>query len=257
MATKNMGTMTPTKGHPSKLVENFNPNVQTPGPKPFSKSSSSSSSPVLKKSPPPSSSSFSFSKSSALKNPNNSPRNKFRQRKFVNRSNGEQKHEEEEEEEEEEAVDAEIVLEKENEKDCSALNDLGRANNTKKRDRLMEVAKVSVPESGGGSGKVMNLVKAFEKLMNLSDSKDEEQNKEEKETEEGNNGKVVMKWPMAGLQFSRDLKTDEKESCSSFCPPDSVLTSESLGLDQQASLSSSWDSSRIRFDTFDSEVCLI
>lgn len=107
-------------------------------------------------------------------------------------------------------------------------NVVGEENGNPKVDLALKRRRERVPESG--SGKVMNLVKAFEKLMSLPNQK-----KEEKEAEEENDKKVVMKW-----QFCRERETEV--SCSSFSPPEMVLTSENLGLDPRASLSSSWDS---------------
>ncbi|CAJ2669067.1 unnamed protein product [Trifolium pratense] len=82
------------------------------------------------------------------------------------------------------------------------------------RDRLREEVRESVTQIG--SGKVKNLVKAFEKLLFEPDSKDEDQKEED----------------------------DKKVSGSTFCPSDLILTSQNLGLDPRASISSSWDGSR-------------
>ncbi|CAN7121398.1 unnamed protein product [Brassica rapa subsp. narinosa] len=82
------------------------------------------------------------------------------------------------------------------------------------RGKVVEESRRSVPESG----KVMNLVEAFEKLST---------NKEEEEQSK--------------------LWEGEKEThhtwSSAFCPKELVLTAKSLGLDPKASVSSSWDSS--------------
>ncbi|CAN7037813.1 hypothetical protein IGI04_004835 [Brassica rapa subsp. trilocularis] len=82
------------------------------------------------------------------------------------------------------------------------------------RGKVVEESRRSVPESG----KVMNLVEAFEKL---STNKDEEEQSK--------------------------LWEGEKEThhtwSSAFCPKELVLTAKSLGLDPKASVSSSWDSS--------------
>ncbi|CAL0314731.1 unnamed protein product [Lupinus luteus] len=275
MATKNtVTTLTPKKDRSknqesSKLVENSNPNVSHQSPLHKTLSKSSSVSPISKSSSP-STISKPQKKPSASKNPNY-PRNKIRERKFlvVAKKNNPKKIPEDEDS----AVAAEgsTVLfckckEKKNKCLCVAYENLrksqeeffkncgnnednetktvvedeniemGTINNTKKRDRLIEDSKEGVLESG--CGKVMNLVKAFEK-MQMSFPK-------EKEVEESNsNKKVVMKWPLQqGLEFCKEKEVDENECCSSFLPSDYVMTSENLGLDQPSSLSSSWDSSR-------------
>ena len=118
----------------------------------------------------------------------------------------------------------------------------------RERDRLLEEARNSVPENG--FGKVMHLVKAFEKLLTIPKS-----SKEDQDQDLGEKGykKKVMKWALPGLQFEQQHEaleaTSGSGSSSSFCyNSDVVLTSENLGLDQGISVSSSWDSSRARFD---------
>ncbi|EYU44177.1 hypothetical protein MIMGU_mgv1a005514mg [Erythranthe guttata] len=97
------------------------------------------------------------------------------------------------------------------------------------RDILSEEARVTVPIRG--PGKVMNLVKEFEKLSMLKLG-----NSEENEVEE----------------VKQDLKASELEySSSSFCPSDLFLTSESLGLDTRRSYS--LDSSQGRLVTITSD----
>ncbi|MED6182245.1 hypothetical protein PIB30_026900 [Stylosanthes scabra] len=133
----------------------------------------------------------------------------------------------------------------------------------RRRERLMEEARKSVPEAG--PGKVMHLVKAFEKLLTVSttEKKDQDQDqdqdqlavaaaaaateKEPQEKEENKVKKKVMRWALPGLPFPNDAteRTQEEVSgSSSFCPPQVILTSENLGLDPKALVSSSWDSSR-------------
>ncbi|XP_057436075.1 microtubule-destabilizing protein 60-like isoform X2 [Lotus japonicus] len=96
------------------------------------------------------------------------------------------------------------------------------------RERLVKAAmeKESGPQSGG-SGKVKNLVQAFEKLLlagpiskDEGDHKEKEEEEEEKEPQQ--NDHKVMKWPPTNL----------------------TLTSQNLGLDPRDSVSSSWDSGR-------------
>ncbi|GFP90397.1 protein tpx2 [Phtheirospermum japonicum] len=79
------------------------------------------------------------------------------------------------------------------------------------RDRLLEAARQSVPETG--SGRVMHLVMAFEKLRMIP----KPGVSEEKEVE---SDKKAMKWALPGLH-----------------PSDFCLTSESLGLDSRRSYS--------------------
>lgn len=94
------------------------------------------------------------------------------------------------------------------------------------RERLLEEARQSVPEPG--SGRVMHLVKAFEKLLMIPKSVDSDEI-------EGENEKKARKWALPGLQ----QPTRFSSSSSDFS-----LTSESLGLDSSISFSS--DSSQGR-----------
>ncbi|KAK4409845.1 hypothetical protein Sango_0057500 [Sesamum angolense] len=98
------------------------------------------------------------------------------------------------------------------------------------RDRLLEEARQSVPEAG--SGRVMHLVKAFEKLRMMPKLGDSE----EKEAEEMEDDKEGVKWALPGLR--QPPKASETwVSSSSLCPSDFFLTSESLGLDSCRSFS--------------------
>lgn len=117
-------------------------------------------------------------------------------------------------------------------------NQIGSSTVKRRRAKLMEEARNSVPECG----KVMHLVKAFEKLLSIPSSKDTDvlNNDREQEREEDYN-KKALKWALPGLQPPKVPET--RVSSSSFCPSDLFLTSENLGLDPQASVSSSWDSS--------------
>ncbi|KAL6143580.1 hypothetical protein ACLB2K_054275 [Fragaria x ananassa] len=99
----------------------------------------------------------------------------------------------------------------------------------RRRARLLEEARQSVPERG----KVMHLVQAFEKLLTIP--KGEEEGGEE---ESDDKKKKATKWALPGLQ-----PPQAHESSSSFCPSDLFLTSENLGLDRRPSVSSSWDGS--------------
>ncbi|CAL5191144.1 unnamed protein product [Lathyrus oleraceus] len=126
-----------------------------------------------------------------------------------------------EENEEEEKVDDEIesdFVEKQ-----GGEGDVGLNLNLivkRSRERLREEVRESVAQIG--SGKVMSLVHAFEKLLfePSSDSKDEDQ---KQVNEDGENARV---------------------SGSSFCAADLILTSRNLGLDPDASVCSSLDGSR-------------
>ncbi|XP_039004035.1 uncharacterized protein LOC120130966 [Hibiscus syriacus] len=125
--------------------------------------------------------------------------------------------------------------------------------NFKRRDRLMEEARNSVPECG----KVMHLVKAFERILSIPDPKDtDKEGEDEKEPKEEkidnyNNKEKPLKWALPGLQPTNvtkgDAENDDETSFSSFCSSDFVLTAENLGLDQRFSVSSSWDSSQGSF----------
>ncbi|KAK3006465.1 hypothetical protein RJ639_017744 [Escallonia herrerae] len=114
--------------------------------------------------------------------------------------------------------------------------DVGSTNVKRRRDRLLEEARESVPETG--SGRVMHLVQAFEKLLSIPKMKDSDQT-DEKELEDTKNG---MKWALPGLQQPPPRAPETQVSSSSFCPSDFFLTSESLGLD--FGVSSSLDSSQ-------------
>ncbi|KAK9067192.1 hypothetical protein SSX86_014517 [Deinandra increscens subsp. villosa] len=95
----------------------------------------------------------------------------------------------------------------------------------RRRDELVVVARQSIPEPR--SGRVMNLVKAFETILTLPKSDDEIEKEQEEEKLED--------------EKKRDSKWEF--SSSSFHKPDFVLTAENLGL----GVSSSLDGSRGRF----------
>ncbi|XP_058739285.1 microtubule-destabilizing protein 60-like [Vicia villosa] len=122
-------------------------------------------------------------------------------------------------EEEEEKVNDEIesgfVEKQEGGDGVGGLNFVKRS-----RERLREEVRESVAQIG--SGKVMNLVQAFEKLLfePNSDSKDE-------------NGKQV-----------KEDGENARVSGSLFCAEDLILTCRNLGLDPNASVCSSLDGSR-------------
>ncbi|KAL3636572.1 hypothetical protein CASFOL_018871 [Castilleja foliolosa] len=96
------------------------------------------------------------------------------------------------------------------------------------RDRLLEAARQSVPETG--SGRVMHLVMAFEKLRMIQKSGVSEEN-------EAEDDKKVVKWALPGLQQPRAKVSESQVSSSSFSPSELCLTSENLGLDSGRSYS--------------------
>ncbi|RDX60549.1 Protein TPX2, partial [Mucuna pruriens] len=226
---------------PSKNRENFDPNKQqqhqSPVPKPScSFSSSSSSSPLVRPKNPTAVSNY-------------SPQNKIRQRKFLvakkkkekegagsckctqggaNKCvcvayNNLRKSQEEffknNDDEGGSESETECEVEEEKEGELGGGNEVCTLVMKRRRERLMEEARKSVPQSG--SGKVMHLVKAFEKLLSIPATKEEEESQEK--------DNKVGKWALPGLQQ---------------LPSDCVLTSQNLGLDPAACVSSSWDSSR-------------
>ncbi|KAJ7971051.1 protein TPX2 [Quillaja saponaria] len=118
-------------------------------------------------------------------------------------------------------------------------NEIGSSTIKRRRDKLLEEARTSVPEPG--SGRVLHLVKAFEKILSIpsSNNSDEKEEEEEKQPEKNKN---IMKWALPGLQTINAPET--QVSSSSFCPSGMFLTSENLGLNSRISVSSSWDSSQ-------------
>ncbi|KAF2299336.1 hypothetical protein GH714_031625 [Hevea brasiliensis] len=190
-----------------KISENSNPNVSysSPGAKP-------TNSPLIKSAK---------SQKTASKNPiinHNavpySPRNKIRERKFVVAKKNSRKGK----------VNSTSTV------DCKCKEkfggQVGISTIKRRRDKLLEQARNSVPESG----MVMHLVKAFEQLRTIPDAKDSDKKEEEKIKEEK---KKVTQWALPGLQI-----------LLLHCPSDLFLTSENLGLDPRLSVSSSSDSSQ-------------
>ncbi|GMI68480.1 hypothetical protein like AT5G15510 [Hibiscus trionum] len=111
----------------------------------------------------------------------------------------------------------------------------------RRRDKLMEEARNSAPECG----KVMHLVKAFEKLLWIPDKEGEGEKEQKEEKIDNNNKKKPLKWALPGLKPTNVTEGDADEtSFSSFCPSDFVLTAANLGLDPRFKVSSSWDSSQ-------------
>ncbi|KAG4114914.1 hypothetical protein ERO13_D12G085300v2 [Gossypium hirsutum] len=139
------------------------------------------------------------------------------------------------------------------------LSQPGSSTIKRRRDKLMEEARNSVPECG----KVLHLVKAFERLLSIPDSKesdkeeDDEKEPKEDKNDDDNNRKKPLKWALPGLQTinltevdaenedeTKDSSSSSSSSSPSFCPSDFILTAENLGLDPCFSVSSSWDSSQ-------------
>ncbi|XP_055804775.1 microtubule-destabilizing protein 60-like [Solanum dulcamara] len=106
----------------------------------------------------------------------------------------------------------------------------------RRREKLLEEARQSVPEAG--SGRVKHLVKAFEKLLSIPKTKECEEKGENDENKAEDSGKE-QKWALPCLQPPVILET--QVSSFSFCPSDFFLNSESLGLDSRCA--SSLDSS--------------
>ncbi|WJX70639.1 hypothetical protein P8452_54721 [Trifolium repens] len=134
---------------------------------------------------------------------------------------------------EEENVEKGIGEEKDEKGSCSSMV-------KRRRERVLEEARNSVPENG----KVMHLVKAFERLLSINSYKEKEKNENE-EDEENDKKNKVMKWALPGLQLQKPVKDDEQSEVSGCCDDESLfnctLTSEQLGLDKKSSISSSWE----------------
>ena len=118
----------------------------------------------------------------------------------------------------------------------------------RRRVRVTEEARNSVPENG----KVMHLVKAFERLLSIK--REKEKNEDEEENEKKNK---VMKWALPGLQFQQPvMDEDEQSEVVSGCRDDDgslFNCTLQLGLDQRVSVTCSWDcGSRRRFLCFTS-----
>ncbi|XP_043723542.1 uncharacterized protein LOC122670652 isoform X2 [Telopea speciosissima] len=112
----------------------------------------------------------------------------------------------------------------------------------RRRNRLLEEARNSIPEAG--SGRVLHLVQAFERILSIPSSKDSKENEDA-----GNeSAKKPSKWALPGLQ----PKAPETEaSSSSFHLSELLFTAENSRLDSR--VSSSLDSSQGSF-TFTSRT---
>ncbi|KAI3799125.1 hypothetical protein L1987_34415 [Smallanthus sonchifolius] len=109
----------------------------------------------------------------------------------------------------------------------------------RRRDKLLEVARQSVPDTG--CGRVLHLVKAFENVLTLTKSKTGAQNEDPNEELEDATMKVP-KWELPGLR--------PKAPVTEFSSPDLFLTPESLGLDSRSSCSSGSEHSKPRLEFF-------
>ncbi|KAK9061770.1 hypothetical protein SSX86_018953 [Deinandra increscens subsp. villosa] len=103
----------------------------------------------------------------------------------------------------------------------------------RRREKLLEVARQSIPDTG--CGRVLHLVKAFENALTLTKSKTDTENEDPNEELEDAAIKV-QKWELPGLR--------PRAPVTEFSSPDLFLTPESLGLDSRSSCSSSSDRSK-------------
>ncbi|KAF5949540.1 hypothetical protein HYC85_011533 [Camellia sinensis] len=113
-------------------------------------------------------------------------------------------------------------------------SEMGSSNIKRRREKLLEEARESVPEPG--FGRVMHLVKAFEKLFMIpmdSDQRDEKQSDDVGDDDDDD--KKGLKWALPGLQQPKVPET--LVSSSSFCLSDFFMTLKSLGLDSHVSSS--------------------
>ncbi|KAK6928119.1 TPX2, C-terminal [Dillenia turbinata] len=125
----------------------------------------------------------------------------------------------------------------EQENSSQSPKQIGSSKIKRRREKVMEEARNSVPESG----KVMHLVQAFERLLSIPNSKnrndENEENPEEKNEEKKRSDEIKksLKWPLPGLQLQPWVS---EPSSSSFCP------SEIFSFVADSRVSSSLDSSQ-------------
>ncbi|ESQ49904.1 hypothetical protein EUTSA_v10020582mg [Eutrema salsugineum] len=120
-------------------------------------------------------------------------------------------------------------------------DEIGVSSMKRRREKVLEEARRSLPEYG----KVMHLVKAFEKLTCFPFAKatyKEEGNQTEDKI------KKALKWELPGMSLEQpkcpEAETEQVTWSSSFSPSDLVLTATNLGLARpHAPVSSSWDNS--------------
>ncbi|KAK6913329.1 TPX2, C-terminal, partial [Dillenia turbinata] len=119
---------------------------------------------------------------------------------------------------------------------------IGSTTIKRRREKVLEVARNSVPESG----RVMHLVKAFERLLSIPSSKkrdDENEETPEEKNEEKENSEEIkkdLKWALPGMQLQPRVS---EPSSSSFCP------SEIFSFVANSRVSSSLDSSQGSFSS--------
>ncbi|XP_043704287.1 uncharacterized protein LOC122654312 isoform X2 [Telopea speciosissima] len=121
-------------------------------------------------------------------------------------------------------------------------NEMGGSKIKRRRERLLEAARNSIPEPG--FGRVMHLVKAFEKFHSIPSYKDSKEN----EDAENESIKKPTKWALPGLQ-PKAPETDA--SPSSFSPSELFCPAENFS--SESRVSSSCDSSQGSF-TFTSRI---
>ncbi|MCL7024705.1 hypothetical protein MKW94_006653 [Papaver nudicaule] len=127
--------------------------------------------------------------------------------------------------------------------DLEGENEMGSSKIKRRRAKVLEEARSSVPDLG--SGKVQHLVKAFESLRfipNRSTQKEGEGEVKEKEDEEEEDVKKGMKWALPGIHQPK-VFSEKKYSTDVFCPSDKFAFK--LGtFDIGSSVSSSFDGSQ-------------
>ncbi|KAF8091440.1 hypothetical protein N665_0445s0025 [Sinapis alba] len=130
-------------------------------------------------------------------------------------------------------------------KNVEESDETGVSSMKRRREKVLEEARRSLPEYG----KVMHLVKAFEKLSCFPFAKATTY-KEEGNEKEDKKVKKALKWELPGMSMQQpkcpeEAETDQVTWSSSLFPSDLVLTATNMGLEQQphASVSSSWDNS--------------
>ncbi|XP_014505806.1 uncharacterized protein LOC106765629 [Vigna radiata var. radiata] len=126
--------------------------------------------------------------------------------------------------------------------------------NKRRRERGSLLGEAGNSVAKDGFGKVMHLVKAFEKL--LTEPKDSEENNHKEDDHHGgkDNKSKMINLALPLLQFEEHqavaaADASVSDSSSFHCTSDLVLTSENLGLDQGISVSSSSDSSSASVST--------
>ncbi|XP_065855646.1 microtubule-destabilizing protein 60 isoform X2 [Euphorbia lathyris] len=120
----------------------------------------------------------------------------------------------------------------------------------RRRDRILEAGRNSIPAE---CGKVMHMVKIFERAFSIKDQEESDKKEDEKIKDER---KKAMRWALPGLHQPESHsnsssmtefqphKAFEMNDSSSLSQSDLFLTSENLGLDPRFSASSSWDGSQ-------------